>query len=39
MLKGPAGMPFGIQLMACKGDDAHLFRVAKWVETKAGAAA
>ena len=39
MLKGPAGMPFGIQLMARKGDDAHLFRVAKWVETKAGAAA
>jgi Asp-tRNA(Asn)/Glu-tRNA(Gln) amidotransferase A subunit family amidase len=39
MLKGPAGMPFGIQLMARKGDDAHLFRVAKWVETKAEAIA
>ena len=39
MLKGLAGMPFGIQLMARKGDDARLFRVAKWVETKVGAAA
>lgn len=36
MLKGPAGMPFGVQLMGRKGDDARLFQVAKWVEEKAG---
>lgn len=31
-LRGPAGMPFGVQLMGCKGDDARLFQVAQWVE-------
>ncbi|MEC8372579.1 MAG: amidase [Pseudomonadota bacterium] len=35
LLKGPAGMPFGVQLMGRKGDDASLFRVAQWVEAKA----
>jgi Asp-tRNA(Asn)/Glu-tRNA(Gln) amidotransferase A subunit family amidase len=38
LLKGPAGMPFGVQLMGRKGDDAQLFRVAKWVERAAEAA-
>ncbi|MEC7575482.1 MAG: amidase, partial [Pseudomonadota bacterium] len=38
LLKGPAGMPFGVQLMGRKGDDANLFRVAQWVEAKAGGA-
>ena len=36
MLKGPNGLPFGVQLMARTGDDGHLFRVARWVEETAG---
>ena len=32
MLKGPNGLPFGVQLMAREGDDAHLFRIARWLE-------
>ena len=32
LLKGPNGLPFGVQLMGRKGDDPHLFRVAKWLE-------
>ena len=32
LLTGPAGMPFGVQLMARRGDDANLFRVAQWVD-------
>ena len=39
LLKGPAGMPFGVQLMGRKGDDANLFRVARWVEENANATA
>ncbi len=37
LLKGPNGLPFGVQLMARTGDDGHLFRVAQWVEETAGA--
>ena len=37
LLKGPKGLPFGVQLMARTGDDGHLFRVAQWVEETAGA--
>ena len=36
LLKGPAGMPMGVQLIARKGDDGHLFRVARWLENAIG---
>jgi Asp-tRNA(Asn)/Glu-tRNA(Gln) amidotransferase A subunit family amidase len=32
MLRGPAGMPLGIQLVGRRGADASLFRAARWVE-------
>ena len=31
ILQGPAGMPLGAQLVAAKGDDARLFRTARWL--------
>lgn len=36
LLTGPHGMPMGVQLIARKGDDGHLFRVARWLETHVG---
>ena len=31
LLVGPNGMPLGAQLVSCKGDDARLFRTARWL--------
>ena len=31
MLQGPNGMPLGVQLISYKGDDARLFRTARWL--------
>ena len=31
ILQGPAGMPLGAQLVAAQGDDARLFRTARWL--------
>lgn len=33
VLRGPAGLPLGCQLVAAPGDDARLFRLARWLET------
>ncbi|MBM08703.1 MAG: amidase [Magnetovibrio sp.] len=34
MMKGPNGMPIGLQLIGRRGHDAELFRTAQWVEGK-----
>lgn len=31
ILQGPNGMPLGVQLVSAKGDDARLFRTARWL--------
>ncbi len=31
ILEGPNGMPLGVQLVSAKGDDARLFRTARWL--------
>lgn len=31
ILQGPNGMPLGVQLVSFKGDDARLFRTARWL--------
>ena len=31
LLQGPGGMPLGVQLVSYKGDDARLFRTARWL--------
>jgi len=31
LLQGPAGLPLGVQLVGAKGDDARLFRTARWL--------
>ncbi len=31
ILQGPAGLPLGAQLVAAQGDDARLFRTARWL--------
>lgn len=36
-LKGPSGMPVGIQLVAARGDDARLLRTARWLEKQLAA--
>ncbi len=33
ILQGPAGLPLGCQLVAGRGDDARLLRVARWLES------
>jgi Asp-tRNA(Asn)/Glu-tRNA(Gln) amidotransferase A subunit family amidase len=35
ILRGAAGMPLGAQLVAARGDDARLLRVARWLEEAA----
>jgi Asp-tRNA(Asn)/Glu-tRNA(Gln) amidotransferase A subunit family amidase len=32
VLKGPAGLPVGLQLVAAPGQDARLLAIAAWVE-------
>ncbi len=34
ILQGPAGLPVGVQLVSYKGDDARLFRTARWLLEK-----
>ncbi|HEY0886366.1 amidase [Ramlibacter sp. RBP-2] len=34
MLRGEDGMPLGAQLVAARGDDANLLRIAKWLEQR-----
>ncbi len=36
ILQGPAGLPLGAQLVAAKGDDARLFRTARWLVESLG---
>jgi Asp-tRNA(Asn)/Glu-tRNA(Gln) amidotransferase A subunit family amidase len=31
LLQGPNGMPMGVQLVSYRGDDARLFRTARWL--------
>lgn len=31
ILKGPNGMPLGVQMVSAKGDDGRLFRTARWL--------
>jgi hypothetical protein len=33
-MEGPAGMPLGAQMVSFKGDDAGLFRAARWLLNK-----
>lgn len=34
ILQGPNGLPLGVQLVSSKGDDARLFRTARWLVDK-----
>jgi len=36
LLKGPNGMPIGVQVIGKRGKDADLIRVARWVEEQSG---
>lgn len=36
LLKGPAGMPLGVQVVAGRGDDARLLRAARWLMRREG---
>ena len=31
LMQGPAGLPLGVQLLSYRGDDARLFRTARWL--------
>ena len=31
LMQGPAGLPLGVQLLSFRGDDARLFRTARWL--------
>ena len=31
LMKGPGGLPLGVQLVSYRGDDARLFRTARWI--------
>jgi len=34
VMRGPNGMPIGLQVICRPGDDAKLFKIAKWIEEK-----
>lgn len=36
LLKGPAGMPLGVQLVGRRGNDARLLRTARWLAESLG---
>jgi Asp-tRNA(Asn)/Glu-tRNA(Gln) amidotransferase A subunit family amidase len=36
LLKGPKGLPVGVQLVGRQGDDARLLRTARWLMQAAG---
>jgi Asp-tRNA(Asn)/Glu-tRNA(Gln) amidotransferase A subunit family amidase len=36
LLKGPNGMPIGVQVIGRKGHDGDLFRAAQWVDAQGG---
>ena len=38
ILRGEDGMPMGAQLVAAKGNDAGLLRVARWLESRSSQA-
>jgi Asp-tRNA(Asn)/Glu-tRNA(Gln) amidotransferase A subunit family amidase len=37
LLRGPAGLPLGVQLVGAPGDDARLLRTARWLSATMGA--
>lgn len=36
LMQGPNGLPIGLQVICRPGGDAHLFKVAKWIEEQTG---
>ncbi len=38
LLTGERGLPLGVQLIGCTGDDARLLRTARWLSTQARSA-
>jgi Asp-tRNA(Asn)/Glu-tRNA(Gln) amidotransferase A subunit family amidase len=38
LLEGSSGLPMGVQLVGCRGDDARLLRTARWLADRAVAA-